>query len=243
MIDETREKGLKRKKQNLLKFFRAVYSSEILSKIFHNQLYCLKRDLSDCESVLDLGCGVGSPIQYSKNIKYSVGVEAFKPYYDESVRNKIHSECINKKINEVDFDANSFDAVMMIGVLEHLTKEEGLETLAKCEKWAKKKVIIATPNGFLPQHSIDGNEHQCHLSGWDVMEYRKMGYKVYGMSGAKYLCHEVDVDTVLEDSGDVFFSCVKYKPKALFYIINALHQMCLYYFPRFSFGLLSVKKL
>lgn len=230
-------------KEKLLKIFKASYSSNILSKIFHNQLYCLRRELNDCESVLDLGCGPDSSIQYSKHIKYSVGVEAYKPYYEESVSKNLHTKCLNKQIGDVDFDANSFDAVMMIGVLEHLAKEEGLKTLAKCEKWAKKKVIIATPNGFLPQHAIDDNEHQCHLSGWDVIEYKKMGYKVYGMSGAKYLCHEVDVDTVLEDSSDVFFSCVKYRPKALFYVINAIHQIFLYYFPKFSFGLLSVKKL
>ncbi len=116
--------------------------------------------------ILDLGCGPSSPLQHCKNIKYSVGVEAFPPYLDVTKAKEIHTEYLAKKIEEVDFPEKSFDAVIMIKVLEHLPEKTGLEMLKKAEKWAKKKVIISSPNGFISQKEVDNNPLQKHLSGW-----------------------------------------------------------------------------
>jgi len=82
---------------NLDDLINRFYYNKFFSRIFHTTVYCLKRELKDCQSVLDLGCGPSSPLQYCQNIKYSVGVEAYKPYLAESKRRKIHSKYLNKK--------------------------------------------------------------------------------------------------------------------------------------------------
>ena len=55
------------------------------------------------------------------------------------------------------------------------------------EKIAKNKVIIMTPNGFLPQGIYYNNPWQVHKSGWTVKEMKKRGYKVIGINGWKPL--------------------------------------------------------
>jgi len=160
-----------------------------LGKIFHTLDYCLQKELCDCESVLDLGCGPSSPLQHCKNVKYSVGVEAFGPYLEESKKKKIHSKYLDKKIEELDFLENSFDAVIMIEVLEHLPEKTGLEILRKVEKLARKKVIISTPNGFIAQKAVDNNPMQKHLSWLDCKKMKSLGFKCHGLAGLKFLWH------------------------------------------------------
>jgi hypothetical protein len=85
--------------------------------LFHTVTYSLQQELKDCESVLDLGCGPDSPVKLCPNIKYSVGVETYKPYLTKSKKNKIHSKYVEKNIFDVDFKEKSFDAVILIEVI------------------------------------------------------------------------------------------------------------------------------
>lgn len=48
-------------------------------RVFPSWLNLIKKELSDCDTVLDLGCGYDSPIQHC-NVSFSVGVELFTPY-------------------------------------------------------------------------------------------------------------------------------------------------------------------
>ncbi len=215
--------------------------SRLLGKIIHTLDYCLQWELKDCESVLDLGCGPSSPLQYCKNIKYSIGVEAFQPYLEESKRKNIHTEYLKQRIEEVDFSLDSFDAVIMIEVLEHLTKETGLEILEKAEKWAKNKIIISTPNGYFPMGAVDSNAFQRHLSGWNIDALEKLGFKCYGVSGLKSLYLKENIVHSLNNEKDNIFSNIRFRPKKIFYVINGLLQVFSYYFPKKAFGLFAIK--
>jgi 2-polyprenyl-3-methyl-5-hydroxy-6-metoxy-1,4-benzoquinol methylase len=216
------------------------HKSKFLGRVVHTLDYCIQNELRDCKSVLDLGCGPSSPLQYCKNIKYSIGVEAFLPYLEESKKKNIHSEYLDKKIEDLNFPENSFDAVIMIEVLEHLPKEVGVEILKKSSKWAKKKIIVSTPNGYFPMDAVDGNEHQRHLSGWSVDVFKRIGFSVRGMSGVKFLYHNKNTVHSLINK-DAIFSNIRFKPKQFFYLINGLLQIGAYYFPKCAFGLLAVK--
>lgn len=220
---------------------------KIISKLYHNKfinflfptvVYCLKRELSDCKSVLDLGCGPSSPIQYCKNIKNSVGVEIFDEYLKESKAKKIHKKYLKKDIGDLDFKENSFDAVIMIEVLEHLPASLGRRIIKNAEKWAKKKVVITSPNGFIKQKAVDNNPWQKHLSGWDLRKMKKMGFKVHGLAGLKVLRQEVENDTM----GDDLTSSIRIRPRAFWFVIASLSQFFTYYFPFFAFELFSVKR-
>jgi SAM-dependent methyltransferase len=218
-----------------------LHQSKFLGRIFHTLDYCLQKELADCESVLDLGCGPSSPLQHCKNIKYSVGVEAFKPYLATTQTKKIHSEYLAEKIEEVDFPEKSFDAVILIEVLEHLPEETGRLILQKAEKWAKKKVIVTTPNGYFPMDAVDENSFQRHQSGWTAEQMKGLGFTVHGLSGTKFFYLNKNTVHSLVNQPENYFSNIRFKPKKLFYGINALFQVFTYYFPGLSFGLFLVK--
>ena len=217
-----------------------IYHNELTEAIFPTLVSVLKEELKDCESVLDLGCGPDSPLQYCTNIKHSVGVEAFQPYLEKIQEKKIHSEYLDKNIADLDFEDNSFDAVILMEVIEHMEESEGLETLKKLEKWARKKVIVSTPNGFFPQKVVDNNPMQVHLSGWDIPKMKALGFNRFkGLAGLKYLRAEIDHDTM----GDDLFISMKYRPKFFWFIIATLSQVLTYRLPNLAFGLFCVKIL
>lgn len=219
--------------------------ANIIKKLYHQRFFtfffpttvsCLQKELADCDSVLDLGCGPDSPIQYCSNISHSVGVEAYLPYLESSQRKKIHSKYIFKNALKLDFPEKSFDAVVMVEVLEHLTKEDGLKLITLSQKWAAKKVIITTPNGFVRQSSLDGNKLQKHLSGWTVGSLKKLSFGVHGLSGLKVLRQEASNSSM----GDDLTVSIRFKPKILWFIIATLSQSFTYYFPKTAFELFCV---
>lgn len=215
-----------------------LYHHPLLSRIFHTLVYCLKRELKDCKSVLDVGCGPSSPLQYCQNIEYSVGVEPFLPYLNESKKKKIHTKYLNKRAEDLSFPDDSFDAIIMLEVLEHLPKKTGREILKKVEKWAKKKIIISTPNGLLPQKKIDENPWQQHLSGWSVKDFRQLQYHVYGLAGLKFLRKESESETMNAS----LLTPIKYRPKPLWFLVITVSQLFVYFLPNLAFELFCVKE-
>jgi len=216
-----------------------LHKLNFLGKIFHTLDYCLQRELKNCKTVLDLGCGPSSPLQYCKNIKYSVGVEMFHSYLKKSKEKQIHSEYLEKKIEGLDFPENSFDAVVMIEVLEHLSKKEGKRILKKAERWAKEKIVVSTPNGFIKQKAVDNNPLQEHLSGWNIEEIKKMGFKCHGLAGLKFLRQEVQNDTM----GDDLMTSIRFCPRFFWFIVASFSQIITYFLPRLAFELFSIKKI
>lgn len=217
---------------------RYLYHSP-LSNIFPTSVRCLQSDLSDCDSVLDLGCGPSSPLEYVKNIRHSVGVEAYEPYVERSRAKKIHSEYVVRNILDLDYQEGAFDAVILIGVLEHVDRDLGHKVLELCAKWARKKVIVTTPNGFIPQKSLDGNPLQVHLSGWTVSDFKKLGYTVRGLCGLKVLRQEVDSDGM----GDDLLVTMRFRPRFFWFVVSVLTVPVCFFLPRFSFDLYCVKRV
>ncbi len=204
-----------------------IIIGRIFQRLFPSWLRYLQRDLADCESVLDLGCGFNSFIEYCK-VPYSVGVDLHEPSIEESKEKGIHTKYIKADISKVEFEPKSFDAVIAIAVIEHMPKEDGLALIPKMEKWARKKVIISTPNGFIRHEAIHNNPLQVHISSWKTNEFRDLGFKVNGAFGWKplrgYEGHE------------------KYKPAFLWEIISGITQHVTYYCPRLAFILYAKKE-
>ncbi len=214
-----------------------LYHNKLVGLLFHTSVYCLKRELRDCHSVLDLGCGPDSPIKYC-NVSYSIGVDAFEPYIEASKDKKVHNEYVLADITDLSFEPDSFDAVVLIEVLEHLAKEEGRALLEKVENWAKKKIVITMPNGYLPQSETSGNPYQVHRSGWTIEEVKNRGYKVYGMAGWKFLRRE----KIINGSQESVFSTIRFRPRLFWLIVSELTQAITYYFPKIAFEEFYVKR-
>ena len=209
----------------IITFLKPIYRF-----FFPNTGQYFKKEFSGYESILDLGSGpgsgCGSPIQYC-DASFKVGVELFEPYLEQSQKKGLHNKYIKEDIRRVDFPPKSFDLVMMIDVLEHLSKEDGQRLLKKMGKWAKKKVVVFTPNGYVFQGTYDENPLQAHRSGWSAEELREMGFKVYGANGLKGIRGH--------------YAAIKYKPAFLWKIISDLTQKIVYYCPELAFDLLAVK--
>jgi len=188
----------------------------------------LARELEGCESVLDLGCGRSSFLRYCR-VPYSVGVELHEPYIRESERTGIHSEYILADVRTTVFKQGSFDCVLAMDVLEHLSRDEGFGLIEAMEGLARKKTIIVTPNGFLRQGEYDKNPLQTHRSGWTVDDLRRLGYRVKGMRGWRPLRKEE--------------SQFRVKPKIVAKLLTSLTLAVTHHCPKSAFQLLAVKSI
>jgi hypothetical protein len=147
----------------------------------------LRRVLADCSSCLDIGCGVSSPVRYVR-LELSVGLDAHLPTLELARKHGTHDDYQSVPAQDIGrhFGEGSFDCVVALDLIEHLTKEEGLALLAAMERIARKKIVLFTPNGYLPQASHDG-DLQAHHSGWTAPEMRRLGFHVQGMHGHRTL--------------------------------------------------------
>jgi len=207
--------------QSLKSFFGTFYL-----KTFPDFIRILKKELYGYHSILDLGCGHHSQLSGRKGI-FSVGVDLFLPYLQESKRKAIHNQYIKADVTNIEFKPKSFDVVLAIEVLEHLEKNEGIELIKKMKLWAKSKIILTTPNGYIPQDEYDKNPYQTHKSSWTDKEFERLGFKVHGLSGYKKLRGEKGL--------------IKYRPVFLWEKISKLSQKIVYYYKNQAFQLLAVK--
>jgi len=150
--------------------------------------------LSDCPRVLDVGCGLASPLQYL-GLEGSVGIDGYEPAIATARKAATHSEFVIGDIRQLPtvFQKKQFDACIALDVIEHLPKEDGFQLIRSMESVAKKRIIFLTPNGFLPQRHQERDDLQEHLSGWEATEMQQLGFSVIGMLGPKSLRGEFHV--------------------------------------------------
>ena len=161
-----------------------TFADRVVRQVTYGQIgKMLARELRDCASAIDVGCGTDSRLQYAEFKGYKIGADAYPPAL--SPEYPIHHEYVSCDIRDLALPDKSVDACVCLDVIEHLTKENGFLLLDRLERIARKRVIIATPNGFVPQPPTPDNPFQEHISGWDPEEMRARGYRVYGLSGYK----------------------------------------------------------
>lgn len=197
------------------------------------------RSLNGCRTVLDIGCGPKSPISNVSSFETKIGVEPYLPYLQLAQARKTHDIFINSLAGELDFPENSFDAVIMIDVIEHLEEAEALTLISRAESWAREVVVISSPNGFVPQKELDGNPLQKHLSGWPKWRMKELGYQSKGMAGPKLLRQEVQSDSMGED----IFASIRFRPRFVWFVLATVCQPIVYRIPQLAFSLLSIKRL
>ena len=148
----------------------------------------LRAALAGCSSVLDVGCGPNSPLQHF-GLPRLIGLEGWPPSAETARKNRTHHDLILGDLRDLDrlVQPGQFEACVALDVIEHLNKEHGLKFLQSLERGAARKVVLITPNGFLPQGHTDQGDLQCHLSGWEPAEMQARGYAVIGLLGPKPL--------------------------------------------------------
>lgn len=187
----------------------------------------IQRALRDCRAVLDLGCGRQSPVQYLPRPEHLVGVDGHSPAVEQSRSAGIHDEYIVCDVRDLPLPAKSFDAVIMLDLLEHLTKSDGSALLDRAAEIATQKVVVLTPNGWLPQDEYGGNPLQRHQSGWSPDDLAARGYLVRGVSGHR--CFRGDQ--------------ASYRPSIVGAPLASLSELLVYRRPAKAFHLLGVRTL
>ena len=207
-----------------------VFLIDFRDQITYYLLLGLK--LKGCKTVLDVGCGTHSPIAKIKKTFYAEGVDIFGPSLKTAKASKIHDKYVQGNILEIDkiYRNKKFDGVILLDVIEHLKKKDGFEMLKKMESIAKKKVIVVTPSGFLPQEAFDNNPYQKHISGWTVSDFNKKGYTCFGIKGLISLRQEKSVN-------------IRYKPAVFWGFIALLSEVVAYFSPKKAFMLMAVKEV
>jgi hypothetical protein len=138
-------------------------------------------------SAIDLGCGpVATPIaQGVFNVPWRrlVSVELFPPYL-EALRAKRPAAAAHE-IWPMDIrqatralTPGQADLAIMIDVLEHQTRRQGLDLLVLLERRARLGVVLFSPLGDVPQDDLDGNALQRHRSAWRAEDWLRLGYDV-----------------------------------------------------------------
>jgi len=143
-------------------------------------------ELEGAETILDLGCGPCSIVGRRKSGR-AYGVDIYEPYLAHAQQYHTHDLYVQDDILNLRCLPKSFDVVLMSEVLEHLDKGHGLVLLAMAEEWARRKVVVKVPNGYVPQPAFDGNPYQEHRSAWTLDDLQSLGYTVSGASGWKPL--------------------------------------------------------
>jgi SAM-dependent methyltransferase len=130
------------------------------------------------KSVLDVGIGYGkygmlareyleSGVDYKpfeeRRIKID-GIEGFPEYVRDGQRFFYDNIFIGNAL-ELLPGLPSYDLILLIDVLEHFTKEDGLELLQCCAQKARH-VIVSTPSDIGVQEAVFGNEYERHRYQW-----------------------------------------------------------------------------
>jgi SAM-dependent methyltransferase len=153
----------------------------------------ISRELNDYQDICDLGCGDGGFAwrlkHFKKNIPSKIsGCDIYAPYILASKERNVFHNLVRCDARNLPFKDNSFDVMMVIMVIEHLEKDLGF--IRKFEKMARDKVIITTSNGY-SYNPEEGVIHQRHLSGYSIEDFKKLGYRVRGMGGSRFLCGDL----------------------------------------------------
>lgn len=166
----------------------------------------LRTELRECQTVLDVGCGNASPLRFLTG-GHLTGVDGYAPALEQARTSGTHDDYVLADVKRLSehFSPQQFDACVALDVIEHLSKEDGWRMAQAMETLARKRVIIFTPNGFIPQHSHEG-DLQEHLSGWTADEMRQRGYRVLGMYGPSSLRGE--------------YHHIKYRPAAFWVVVS-----------------------
>ena len=215
-----------------------LYASRVMNAVIPTVKSCAAKELRDCRSILDLGCGSESFIPLISGAAEVIGVEADPQSAAAARSSGYYAEVINGDLRDLKFAPNTFDAVVLIEVLEHMPFSDGQELLKKAKSWSKKKLLVTTPNGFWPQGALHGNEYQRHVSGWKMDDLHDHGMRVKGLAGFKIFRKELE-DVIDPEATALSFS-MRWKPWQFWFVLSALSQIASYRLPKLAFELFAI---
>lgn len=144
------------------------------------------------ETIIDLGCGKGvlmrsfHELGWSIDKSYLVGLDLFHAYLRTSKAQ--YDDVVLCDIRMLPLRSKCCDLALLIDVIEHLEKSDGIDLLDGLESACKETILVATHVGFSEKSELeDNNSLQAHRSGWSPAEFESRGYVVHGFGGFRFL--------------------------------------------------------
>ena len=132
----------------------------------------IQKYISKDNTVLDVGCGIIQALDGLKCKSY-LGLDVWLQYL-EQVKNRYSVIKMDVKNDLYQFLDNSFDVVVSLDLVEHLTQQEAWQVIYHTKRIARDKVIIFTPSKFETNDEAVKNawglggcpyqKHQCLLT-------------------------------------------------------------------------------
>lgn len=203
-------------------------------------MWLLRQSLGNSKTILDLGCGDGNLMElladgkswritgidlYTKNVKAASQRSVFTKVFKEDIIKFVKKQITKKK---------KYDVVFCSQVIEHIDRKKGKELLTLIDSIARRRIIIGTPREFMeqPPAYFGDNPHQVHKSGWSEEDFRKRGYKVFGI-GLSPFWSEEGLVRINNNRVVVAFYCA----------VSFLFSPVAYFIPKFAAGILCIKDI
>jgi hypothetical protein len=142
----------------------------------------IKERLLPTKILVDLGVGVRP--NFFVGQEFTVCVELYKPYLEHLKKNLVGENLVLVEEDALSFlkkqPSKSIETIISTDLIEHLSREDGLELISEIERTVRKQAIVVTPRGFMPQeiHEEDddgwgfvGNLLQNHVSAWEPEDF------------------------------------------------------------------------
>lgn len=203
-------------------------------------MWLLRQSLGNPKTILDLGCGDGNLMEllaegkkwkvtgvdiYAKNVKAASKRSIFIKVFKADIIKFVKQQIIKKK---------KYDVVFCSQVIEHIGRKKGEELLTLIDSIARRRIIMGTPRDFMeqPQSYLRNNPHQIHKSGWSEEDFRKKGYKVFGI-GFFPLWSEEGLIRINNNRVVVLF----------YFVASFLFSPVVYFIPKIAAGILCIKNI
>ena len=144
--------------------------------------------------ILDVGCGTGRLIKFFNENKFDAqGCDISKTAVN--IANKINRQKIVKvaSANKLPYENNSFDLVISVSTIEHLTKSQADNFIKEAKRVLVPKgyIFLVTPNFATPIRLIQGKKwfgynDPTHINFFTPLSLKKL-LKSNGFSNFKFL--------------------------------------------------------
>jgi ubiquinone/menaquinone biosynthesis C-methylase UbiE len=131
--------------------------------------------------ILDVACGRGEWF-YQRPLAEWVGIDIWLPYLQALALEERNIEHVRGIVTHLPFQQRSFDLVLCIEILEHLTAQDGLRMFDEAKRVARKVVIVTTPTDPLGRHLQDvlnQNPHERHVTRISGERLVEQGFRIH----------------------------------------------------------------
>jgi ubiquinone/menaquinone biosynthesis C-methylase UbiE len=162
--------------------FVKFWDSEFGKQIMQREAGYIYSELRDCETILDVGCGIGSFEQNLPSLNI-IGLDISKEMLEEA-RKRSNKTFIQGNVEDLKFEDSTFDAVFTVTTLEFLNNyKKAVKEIARVTKrYGKFLVMMLNPKSeyFKEELKKPGDYFRriTHTNLQEIRDYTSLFYTI-----------------------------------------------------------------